>query len=108
MGVAIYEQETVVSFMRDGEKAKIYTSDSTVMTRLDKLAENEKCPEWKLIKEHYSQNGELVGKTYETSKRLVSFRSSIVSRELTEEQKAEAAERLRRMRQKNKDEGQEE
>ena len=33
----ISEQETVIQFGRDGETMNIYTSDSTVMTKLDKI-----------------------------------------------------------------------
>lgn len=35
--VSISEQETNILFMRDKDYAEIYTSDSTQMTRLDKL-----------------------------------------------------------------------
>lgn len=40
------------------------------------------------------------GKTYKFPKRLLSIRSSIVSREMTDEQKEQAAERLRLAREK--------
>ena len=106
MGLNISEQETSVSFTRDSDICTVYTSDSTVMTRLDKLAESDKSPHWKLKEEHRLQNGELVGKTYETHKRLISFRSSITTREMSEEQKEAASERFKRMwkeRQENKE-----
>lgn len=98
MGLSIAEQETVVSFMRDGDDCTIYTSDSTVMTRLDKLAKSKAAPLWKLVEEHRDKNGDLVGKTYKTNKRLVSFRSAIAKREMTEEQKQRSAESLARYR----------
>lgn len=37
MGAPISEQETVVQFDRDGETMNIYTSDTTIMTKLDKI-----------------------------------------------------------------------
>ena len=37
LSVGIEEQETHISYMRDESYAKVYTSDSTQMTRLDKL-----------------------------------------------------------------------
>ena len=37
LSVGIDEQETHISYMRDESYAKVYTSDSTQMTRLDKL-----------------------------------------------------------------------
>lgn len=95
MGLTLQEQETTVNFYRNSDICTVYTSDSTVMTKLDKLVENPKAPHWKLKKEHRSQSGELVGKTYETHKRLISFRADISTRELTEEQKEAAAERMK-------------
>lgn len=65
------------------------------MTKLDKLVENPKAPYWKLKKDHRTQSGELVGKTYKTHKRLISFRADISTRELTEEQKEAAAVRMK-------------
>lgn len=97
MGLALSEQETVIRIGREEQEAVVYTSDTTMMTRLDKLAdpENEKAPLWKLKEVHRSRSGEVVAKTYTTNKRLVSFRAGIVTRDLTEEQKAELAERMR-------------
>lgn len=104
MSLSVSEQETTVSFMRDSDICTVYTSDSTVITKLDKLAESENAPHWKLKEEHRLQNGELVGKTYETHKRLISFRADIVIREMTDEQKEAAAERMREWQEKKKQE----
>ena len=104
MGVVMEEQETHVNFLRNSDRCEVYTSDRTVMTRLDKLAESEDAPHWKLKKIHKTQDGEIVGKTYETHKKLISFRADIVTRELTPEQKEAAAERMRKWREtKQKD-----
>jgi len=67
------------------------------MTKLDKLAESDKSPYWKLKEEHRLRNGELIGKTYETHKRLISFRANITTREMSEEQKEAASERFKQM-----------
>lgn len=96
MSVSLNEQETTVNFYRDSDICTIYTSDTTIMTKLDKLVENEKAVCWKLKEIHRLPTGELVGKTYETNKRLISFRTDFVTRELTEEQKKKMAERLRK------------
>ncbi len=104
MGLSIAEQETTVSFMRDNDICMVYTSDSTVMTKLDKLAKSGKAPHWKLVAEHRLRGGELVGKTYETHKRLISFRADISTREMTEEQKEAAAERMREWQEKKRKE----
>lgn len=97
MGLNISEQETSVSFSRDSDICTVYTSDTTVMTKLDKLAESNNSPHWKLKEEHKLLNGELIGKTYETHKRLISFRSNITTREMSDEQKEVASERFRKM-----------
>ena len=104
MGLSISEQETTISFMRDSDICTVYTSDSTVMTKLDKLAESEKAPHWTLKEEHRLRGGELVGKTYETHKRLISFRADIAIREMTDEQKEAAAERMKEWQEKKKQE----
>lgn len=38
--VPVYEQETHISYMRDEEFAKVYTSDTTQMTKFDKRCKN--------------------------------------------------------------------
>lgn len=97
MGLNVSEQETSVSFARDSDICTVYTSDSTIMTKLDKLAESDKSPHWKLKEEHRLINGGLIGKTYETHKRLISFRANISTREMSEEQKQAASERFKQM-----------
>lgn len=100
MHMALAEQETTINFMRDSDACTVYTSDSTVMTKLDKLAESDEAPHWKCVKVHKALDGTVVGKTYETHKKLISFRVDIVTREMTDEQRQAAAERLRKARQK--------
>lgn len=87
--VSIEEQETHVSYMRNESFAKVYTSDSTQMTRFDKLCKTN--PDmYKLIED----TGR--GKSYLISdKGLISFRAK--KREMTEEQKQIAAERMRKL-----------
>lgn len=51
----------MVSFTRDSNICTVCISDSTVMTRLDKLVESDKAPHWKLKEEHRLHNGELIG-----------------------------------------------
>lgn len=51
MALPVHEQETNIIFMRNSDMAVIYTSDSTTMTKLDKLIA---LPEgkWKLKETH--------------------------------------------------------
>ncbi len=85
--VSISEQEVNINFMRDEDFATIYTSDTTYMTKLDKLCKAS--PDmYSLI----SDTGR--GKTYRVEdKTLISFRAK--KRELSEEQKIAAGERMR-------------
>jgi len=92
------EQETVVQYNRDDKYATIYTSDSTSMTRLDRLCKES--PEfYSLTKVEKDQDGKIVGKFYKLSdKKMISFRGKKTSRVLTDEQRAAAAERLAKAR----------
>lgn len=85
--ISISEQETEVLFMRDQDYAEIYTSDSTQMTRLDKLVKSH--PEnYVLIKD----TGR--GKIYRLNdKTLLSFRAK--KKEVSDEQRQAAGERMR-------------
>ena len=77
--------------MRDEEFATIYCSDRTWITKMDKLVEKSPALFELIAETDY-------GKTYKFPKRLISIRSSIVSREMTDEQKQLAADRLRNAR----------
>lgn len=91
MMLSIEEQEVCINATRDEEFATAYCSDRTWITKLDKLV--EKSPDLFTILAETEY-----GKTYRFPKRLISIRSSIVSREMTDEQKQLAAERLRSAR----------
>lgn len=98
MSVLLEEQETHINFSRLDERAGVYTSDSTMITKLDKLVSFEGT-EWKLEHVHKLQNGEVVGKTYSCPVEFISFRSKHVKRTLTEEQRQQMAERMKALRQ---------
>ena len=104
MGISIAEQETTINMMRDSEYAEIYTSDSTMMTKYDKFASNPDCPDWTCTEVIRDREGNIVAKMYRTKKRLISSRSVIIKREMTEEQRRNAAERLRTARTKMRQE----
>ena len=92
--ITLEEQETTINFSRTQDAVDVWTSDKTVMTKLDKLCVT--APDfYKLIAEHRAQDdvGAIVSKEYRISdKRMLSFRS--MKRNLTEEQRRERAERL--------------
>ena len=95
MALCIEEQEICINAMRDEDFVTAYCSDRTWITKMDNLV--EKSPNlFEVIAETD------YGKTYKFPKRLISIRSSIVTREMTDEQKQLAADRLRNAReQKN-------
>ena len=95
MTLSIEEQEVCINAMRDEEFATAYCSDRTWITKFDKLV--EKSPDlFEVIAETD------YGKTYKFPKRLISIRSSIVTREMTDEQKQLAADRLRNAREQKR------
>jgi hypothetical protein len=73
MGVELSEQETIINIMRTEDRAEIYTSDSTMITKLDrKVKENPDI--WKILTEN-TVSGKVVSKTYSCPKKLVSLRN---------------------------------
>ena len=94
INITLEEQETTINFSRTQDAVDVWTSDKTVMTKLDKLC-NSAPDFYKLIAEHKAQDdvGAITSKEYRISdKRMLSFRS--MKRNLTEEQRRERAERL--------------
>ena len=86
--VSLSEQEVCINFLRDEDFATIYTSDTTYMTKLDKLCKTS--PDMYVL---IADTGR--GKTYRVEdKTLISFRAK--KRELSEEQKIAAGERMRK------------
>ena len=96
MGIPNSEQETVIVFGRTDSGAIIDTSDSTVITRIEKL--RKQSPEnYRLEAIHTFQGGDECGRKYRvTDKGLISFRKG--RRVQTEKQREAAAENLRRAR----------
>lgn len=72
------EQETVIQFDRNGTICHVYTTDSTMMTKLDK--------KYKRVKQDYV-NGKPIAAYYEFDKKLIMFRSKRARITLTEEQR---------------------
>ncbi len=84
MGLAIEEQETYISFYRDDGKVHLYTSDTLMIARMEKMMKEPNC-EWKLVKKDYARGtDEVVGCEYEGPRKLVSIKSH--GRIFTEEQ----------------------
>lgn len=96
MGVPLADQETVIQFSRNSDEVTIWTSDSTVMTKMDKRC--KKSPEYyECIRiDYFQDDGSVSSKTYILKdKNMLSFRQS--KRVVTEEQRLAAGERFRAM-----------
>ena len=98
MGIALDEMETTISFSRTGAHAEVWTCDTTMYTRFDKLCK-ESPAMYTCTEEARNRNGQLLSKTYRIAdKSLLSFKPKKRKVVLTEEEKAERAERLKRVR----------
>lgn len=87
MSIPVNEQETVIQISRDSNEANIWTSDTTMMTKLDSFCSES--DSWRLTSTGRI-NGEIVNKEYVSDKALISFRKNRnKTTPLTEEQKAQ-------------------
>lgn len=94
MSVPIFEQETVIQFSRDSKEARIWTSDTTMMTKLDNICAESSA--YRVLSVGRI-DGEVVNKEYVTDKALISLRKNRnKTRELSEEEKTALAERFRK------------
>lgn len=92
MTIACDEQETTIQYSRNGNGCVIWTSDSTQITRLDKLVSTS---EHYTLKETGASQGETVSKTYLLDdKGLISFKPAKRKMNLTDEQRKKIADRL--------------
>ncbi len=94
-----YEQETIINFNAEENTAEIYTADPVWIRKLDKLVEQN--PEQFGPGRTERLEGEVIAKRYSFPKRFITIRSKDVKRKLTDEQKAELAERLSKNTQKS-------
>lgn len=93
------EQETTVSFYRNEDTMRIFTSDNTTLTYLKKRLEANP-NEWKCWEAGRTASGDVVGYFFEAPKKYLSFRTESKERVMTDEQRQAAAERMRELRSK--------
>ena len=94
--IPLDEQETIIQFTRDQKFATIYTSDSTMITKLDKLCET--APDNYKLEKSETIDGGLVSNFYRLEdKSLISFRSKKVTLNLSDEQRKVLSDRMREM-----------
>ena len=109
-GVSTDEQETVIVFSRNNDTASVETTDSTVLTKLKRYATTNP-DEWVLTNVTTGRNEsdpmKITSICFKCPKKLISLRSkSTAPRELTEEERAEIAERMRNVRAGREDDDQ--
>lgn len=88
-GLPCNEQETVICIDRETRAARIYTSDTRFINKLDKLYERKRV--------HRNEDG-ITAVEYEVAEKLISFRKGIVRQQLTDEQKRIRSERMKKLR----------
>lgn len=92
------EQETSINIMRNEEFAEIYTSDNTMLTKFKKfVAQNPK--DWEVVNVVKDEEGNYTGVFIKVPKKFVSFKTK--NKELSEEVRMQAAERMKKVRQNN-------
>lgn len=106
-GISTDEQETVIIFRRNDDMASVETTDSTVLTKLKKCADTSP-DEWVLTNvttsPFESDPTKITSICFKCPKKLVSLRlKSAAPRELTDEERAEIAERMRGIRRNKED-----
>lgn len=89
------EQEVIITTSAADELAEVYTADPIYIRRLDRKVEQD--PEHYKVK---SRNAYSV--TYTMPKRLLQFRTPSAPRELTEEQREAARDRIKKMNERRK------
>lgn len=94
------EQETSISMMRNDSKVLIFTSDNTFITKLKRVM--IKCPDnFKCYVSGYDRNGNPVGYFIEGPKKILSIRAGKNKKPLSQEERAERAARMRKLKAEN-------
>lgn len=89
MYIPAEEQETVIQFDRQRVTARVYTTDATMISKLDK--------KYKRHKEH-KNDGRVVAVEYLINKGLINWRKTLPRDTKTAEQKKALSERMRKIR----------
>ena len=95
---AAEEQETTITIMRDENKIRLYTSDNTRVSKMQKLI-NAPDTTWTLVKTAFDREGNPTGYFFECSdKKMLGLRAKKqAAREMTEEERAILAERCAKL-----------
>lgn len=90
-------QETAINWYRNEEDIQICTSDPTMITKLKNIMlrnpDSYKCY---YLSSNIDSKGKPIAYTFECSKKLLTFRGNLGTKELDEDERMSIAERLRR------------
>ena len=96
-----FEQETIIQISRNRDKASIWTSDNTQLTRIKRVMRKD--PNSYVCTEvTRNKLGDVVGYAFECPKNLIGYRIS-AKRSMSDEQRKRVSERLKEYR-KNREE----
>lgn len=95
MGFLKIEQEVMISFNAAEDTAELYTADPVMIRKMDRLVEEN--PEQFSGKVHSTYHGEVYAKKYFFPKKFVVIRTKDIKRNVSEEQKEKARERMKRI-----------
>lgn len=98
-GYSADEQETTITFSRVGDECILYTSDNTVLTKMKGMM--AKSGQYRVNKVlRAADTGAVTGYEFTFPKKFLSFRAGL---ELSAEEKASRAERMRALKAKQQD-----
>lgn len=101
MSILAYEKETHISMGATSDKMRIFTTEKHIIRKLDKYVENSE--DWTVVEIGKVKN-KVVSKIYEAPRKLLLMREHKLTRVMTDEQKAAAAQRLKAARDKKNQE----
>lgn len=105
MQIPMDEQETTINLMRTDNYFTLYTSDITMIRKIDKMLAKKDC-EWKLLKEeHLKETGEVVAKIYEAPLEALKLLPKKRTRTMSESSRNALKHRAQKMRDVLKDGG---
>lgn len=88
------EREVIINFDDASDTANLYTANKAWIRKMDKLV--AEYPENFKFRRQETYKGEVIAKDYTFPKRFITIRTKDVKYNLTDEEKAQRTERLRR------------
>ncbi len=95
MSLESFEREVAIGWDDSTKTAQVTALSKSIIKKLDKLCQ-EHPNAYKVLRE-IVVDGVIEGKEYNCPKRLINFRAPTAKRELTEEQRKAAAERMKKV-----------